>query len=74
MKGYARGVACSAAAQALAIVRSLYPSVRLEYVDQGFAKGTFDEQMDALVAEVTDSVVKIADDLDLFGEAGKPMQ
>lgn len=41
-KEYTRSVAFSAAGHALAVVRSLYPSVKLEAIDGGFARGTTD--------------------------------
>ena len=67
-KHYARGVACSAASHALVIVRSFYPSVKLGRIDGGFARNLSDEQITEL-EEVSDSAIKLADDLDLFGDA-----
>lgn len=69
LKVYVCGVACAAAGQALAIVRSVYPSVRLDRSDRGFAQGTTDQQIETLVDEATDSAMKITDDLDLFSDA-----
>lgn len=57
------------AVQALAIVRSFYPGVWLDRIDDGFPKGTTDEQIEALVNEASDSAMKIIEDLDLFGDA-----
>ena len=66
-KHYARGIACSTTGHALAVVRSFYPLVKLERIDGGFARNLSDEQITAL--QVSDSAIKLADDLDLFGDA-----
>ena len=66
-KHYAHGVACSAVGHAPAVVGSFYPSVKLERINDGFARNLSDEQITAL--EVSDSAIKLADDLDLFGDA-----
>ena len=68
-KHYARGVTCSVAGHALAVVRSIYPSVKLERIDGSFARNMSDEQITAL-EKVFDSVIKLADDMDLFGDVG----
>ena len=68
-KHYARGIACSTTGHALAVVRSVYPSVKLERIDGGFAQNLSDEQITAL-EEVSNSAIKLADDMDLFGDAG----
>ena len=47
-KHYAHGVACSTMGHALAVVRSVYPSVKLERIDGGFAQNLSDEQITAL--------------------------
>ena len=72
-KNYAHGVACSVVVHALAVVRSVYPSVKLERIDGGFAQNLSDEQITALEEEVSNSVIKLADDLDLFGDVGHDM-
>ena len=69
-KHYARGVACSVAGHALAVVRSIYPSVKLERIDGGFARNLSDKQITMLEEEVSDSMIKLADDMDLFSDAG----
>ena len=66
---YARGVACSAAGHALAVVRSVYSSVKLERINGGFARNLSDEHIAALEEEVADSAIKLVDDLDLFSDA-----
>ena len=68
-KHYACGIACSDMAHALVVVLSFYPSVKLERIDGGFARNLSDEQITALEEDVSDSTIKLADDLDLFGDA-----
>ena len=68
-KYYACGITCSAAGHALVVVRSVYPSVKLERIDGGFARNLSDEQITVLEEEVADLAIKLADDLDLFGDA-----
>ena len=67
-KEYTQGIACSAAGHALVVVRSLYPAVKVEVVDTGFARGTSDARVDELEEEASGSAIKLAEDLDLFGE------
>ena len=69
-KHYAHGVACSAMGHALVVVRSVYPSMKLERIDGGFAQNLSNEQITVLEEEVSDSAIKLADDMDLFGDAG----
>ena len=69
-KHYACGIACSAMGHALVVVWSIYPSVKLKRIDSGFARNLSDEQITALEEEVSDSAIKLADDMDLFGDAG----
>ena len=68
-KHYASGIACSTVGHALAVVWSFYPSMKLERIDGGFAWNLSDEQITVLEEEVSDSAIKLADDLDLFGDA-----
>ena len=72
-KHYARGIACSAMGHALAVVRSVYPSVKLKRIDDGFAQNLSDEPITALEEEVSNSAIKLADDLDLFDDVGHDM-
>ena len=44
-KHYACGIACSTMGHALAVVRSVYPSVKLERIDGVFAQNLSDEQI-----------------------------
>jgi len=69
-KHYAHGIACSIMGHALAVVQSVYPSVKLERIDGGFARNLSDEQITVLEEEVFDSAIKLADEMDLFGNAG----
>ena len=69
-KQYAHGVACSTGGHALAVVRSVYPSVNLEVIDGGYGQELSDEQITALEEEVLELVIKLADDLELLGDAG----
>ena len=69
-KHYACVITYSAMGHALAVVRSVYPSVKLERIEGGFAQNLSDEQITALEEEVYDSAIKLADDMDLFGDAG----
>ena len=55
---------------ALAVVQSFYPSVKLKRIDRVFAQDLSDEQITMLEEEVSDSAIKLADDMDLFGDAG----
>jgi hypothetical protein len=50
------------------VVRSLYPAVKVEVVDTGVARGTSDARVDELEEEASGSAIKLAEDLDLFGE------
>lgn len=71
---FTRGITCSAAGHALAVVRSLYPSVRLEAIDIGFARGMSDARIDEHEEEASESAIKLAEDLNLFGERENRVQ
>ena len=43
--------------------------MKLERIDGGFARNLSDEQITVLEEEVSDSTIKLADDLDLFSDA-----
>ena len=71
IKHYACSIACFAMGHALAVVQSFYPSVKLERIDSGFAQNLSNEQITALEEEeVANSTIKLADDMDLFDDAG----
>lgn len=67
-KQFTYGVACAAAGNALVVVRLLYPSIRMEVVNTGIARGLSDAQIVAMEQAVEESAMKLADDLDLFSE------
>ena len=69
-KHYARGVAYSTVGYTLVVVWLVYPSMKLKRIDGGFARNLSDKQITTLEEEVSDSVIKLADDMDLFGDAG----
>ena len=70
-KQYAHGIACSSTGHALAVIRSVYPSVKLERIDSGYARNLSDKQITALEEEVSESAIKLASDLVLFDDADK---
>ena len=47
---------------------------QLEVIDGEFTKRTTTEQITALEEEVTESAIKLTDDLDLFGEEENKME
>lgn len=67
-KQYTYDTTCATVGHVLAVVRSLYPSIKLEVVNTGFARGVSGAQVMVLGQEAKESVIKLADDLDLFGE------
>ena len=50
------------------MLRSHYPSVKLEVIMTGYARGTNVVKITKLEDEVKEAVVKLAGDVDLFGE------
>ena len=44
--------------------------MKLKRIDGGFAQNLSDQQITALEEEVSNSAIKLADDMDLFGDAG----
>jgi hypothetical protein len=50
------------------VLCSHYPSIKLEVIDTSIAKGVSDAKLEKLEDEVEESVVKLDEDLDLFGE------
>ena len=43
--------------------------MKLKQIDGGFAQNLGDEQITTLEEEVSDSAIKLANDMDLFGDA-----
>ena len=58
----------SVATHVLVVVRSHYPTIDLQSIGGGFAKGLSDAETQQLEDEVEDVAKKLADDIDLFGE------
>ena len=65
---YVHSATCTAVGHALSVVRSLYPVVDLEIINDGFAKGTEDKVANQLVVEAIESAFKLIKDLDIFGD------
>lgn len=65
---YVHGAACTAIGHALSVVQSLYLVVDLKVIDGGFAKGTEDDVTDKLAEGEIESVFKLIEDLDIFGD------
>lgn len=73
-KQYAHVITCSAIGHALAVVWSMYPSVKLEVVHGGYAQGLSDKHITTLEEDVSESAIKLADNLELFGDTGNGSQ
>ena len=58
----------SVATHVLAVVRSHYPTLDLQSIGGGFAKGLSDAETQQLEDEVEDAAKNLAGDIDLFGE------
>lgn len=67
-KTYNRDAAHTVATHALAVVRSHYPSVRLEAVGAGYARRTTTETVRKLESDVEEAATELAGDVDQFGE------
>jgi len=67
-KSFNRDATISAMTHALAVVRSHYPTIDLRAIGARFARGTGAMKQQELEDEVEDTVKKLADDIDLFGE------
>ena len=67
-KGFNRDAAVSVVTHALAVVRSHYPTINLQAIGAGFARGTGATKQEQLKDEVEDVVKKLGGDVDLFGE------
>ena len=68
-KGFNRDAAVSVVTHALAVVRSHYPTINLQAIGAGFARGTGATKQEQLKDEVEDAVKRLASDVDLFSEA-----
>ena len=67
-KGFNRDAAVSIVTHALAVVWSHYPVINLRAIGAGFARGTGATKEEQLKDEEEDTVKRLADDVDLFGE------
>ena len=67
-KGFNHDAAISVVMHALAVVWSHYPTINLQAIGAGFARGTGATKQEQLKDEVEDAVKKLAVDVDLFGE------
>ena len=67
-KSFNRDTIVSVATHALAVVRSHYPTIDLQAIGGGFAKGLSDAETQQLEDQVEDAVKKLASDIDLFDE------
>ena len=67
-KSFNRDAIVTAATHILAVVQSHYPSVDLQAIGGGFAKGLSEAETQQLKDEVEDAARKLAGDIDLFGE------
>ena len=67
-KSYNRDATTSAMTHALAVVWSHYPSIDLQAIGAGFARGTGVTMQQQQEDEVEDAARKLAGDVDLFGE------
>ena len=67
-KSFNCDVTVSIATHALAVVRSHYPTINLQAIGAGFARGTGAMKQQQLEDEVEDTVRRLAGDVDLFGE------
>ena len=67
-KSFNHDAVVSIATHALVVVRSHYPTIDLQAIGGGFAKGLSDVETQQLEDQVEDVVKKLAGDIDLFGE------
>ncbi|XP_066360930.1 uncharacterized protein [Miscanthus floridulus] len=67
-KIFNRDAIMTVATHVLAVVRSHYPTINVQSIGGGFAKGLSDAETQKLEDEVEDAAKKLAGDIDLFGE------
>ena len=67
-KSFNRDATITAVTHALAVVRSHYPTIDLQAIGAGFARGMGAMEHQQLEDEVEDAAKKLAGDVDLFGE------
>ncbi|XP_066319370.1 uncharacterized protein [Miscanthus floridulus] len=67
-KNFNRDAVMTAATHALVVVRSHYPSVDIQLIGGGFAKGLSDVETQQLEDDVEDAAKMLVGDIDLFGK------
>ena len=67
-KSYNHDTTASTVTHALAVVWSHYPSIDLQAIGAGFARGTGATKQQQLEDEVEDAARRLAGDVDLFSE------
>ena len=67
-KIFNRDAIMTIATHVLMVVRSHYPTIDLQSIGGGFAKGLSDAETQQLEDEVEDVAKKLAGDIDMFGE------
>ena len=67
-KSFNRDAIIIAISHALAVAQSHYPTIDLQAIGAGFARGTGTMEHQQLEDEVEDAAKKLADDIDLFSE------
>ena len=67
-KSFNHDTTITAVTHALAVVQSHYPTIDLQAIGAGFAKGMGATEHQQLEDEVEDAAKKLAGDVDLFGE------
>ena len=67
-KSFNRDATVTAVTHALVVVWSHYPTIDLQAIGAGFARGMEVTEHQQLEDEVEDAVKKLADDINLFGE------
>ena len=65
LKSQIKEVVIATAVQALAVVKSHYPRVDLQWIKEGFAEDTDEDKMDALLLDVKSTSDLLVENLDL---------
>ena len=67
-KSFNRDAIVSVPTHVLAVVRSHYPTIDFQLIEDGFVEGPSDAETQQLEDEVEDATKKLANDIDFFGE------
>jgi hypothetical protein len=73
-KEFTRSAAHGVVVHALMVLRSHYPSVKPEVIMTSYARGTDAQKTAKLEDEVDEAAVRLAGDVDLFGEGQGSVQ